>query len=101
MLRKIPSQQTAKNLTAMIAEANQRNIAVIMLGVPRPGIFFLESAEIYSEIARKNIITVDLDTLPDILGSNELKSDAIHPNNKGYQLLAENIFSLLQKSGAF
>lgn len=100
MLRKIPRQQTAENLNAMIAEAKQKSISVIMLGAPSPGIFFLESAEIYSEIARKNQIPVDLDTLPDILGDNALKSDPVHPNDQGYQVLAENIFDLLKQSGA-
>ncbi len=101
MLRKIPKQKTAENLNAMITVAKQKNISVIMLGVPSPGLFFLDSAEIYSEIARKNQIPADLESLPDILGDNALKSDAIHPNDQGYQVLAENIFHLLKQSGAF
>lgn len=99
-LRKLPVDQTRENLKAMIAEAKQRNIAVVLLGVPQFGLIFLHSADIYAEIAESEKIPSDLETLPEIIASNELKSDAVHPNNQGYQRLAENIAALLKKQGA-
>jgi len=100
MLRKIPLQQTASNLALMISAAQQRNVKVVMLGVPAPRLFLLSSAEIYQQVAEQHNIPVDLETLPKILGDNSLKSDAIHPNNQGYQLIADNILGLLVASGA-
>lgn len=99
-LRKLPLDQTRENLKAMIAEAKQRNIAVVLLGVPQLGLMFLHSAEIYAEIAQSEKIPSDLETLPEIIASNALKSDAVHPNDQGYQRLAENIAALLKKQGA-
>ena len=100
MLRNIPRQQTANNLKKMISEAKRRNIKVVMLGVPAPRLFLLSSAEIYQQIAEEQNIPIDLETLPKILGDNSLKSDTIHPNNEGYKLMADNIFSLLVDTGA-
>jgi len=100
MLRSIPRQQTATNLKRMISEAKQRNIKVVMLGVPAPRLFLLSSAEIYQQIAEEQNIPIDLETLPKILGDNSLKSDTIHPNNEGYKLMANNIFALLVDAGA-
>ncbi len=100
MLRKIPQQQTADNLNLMIDEAKRRDIKVVMLGVPKPSLFLMDSAEIYQQVAKQQKIPIDLDTLPKILSTNHLKSDAIHPNADGYRLMAENIFNLLIESGA-
>ncbi|MGZ8136056.1 MAG: GDSL-type esterase/lipase family protein [Methylococcaceae bacterium] len=100
MLRKIPEQQTADNLQKMITEARSRNIEVIMLGVPKPNLLLLSSADFYQTIAENHDVPTDLDTLPDILSNSNLKSDMIHPNDKGYQQMANNIFYLLRNSGA-
>lgn len=100
ILKKISRKQTTHNLKQMINEARQRNIKVVMLGVPKPSIFLLSSAEIYEQIAEEQEVPVDLETLPTILSANHLKSDAIHPNDEGYRLMAENIFTLLIETGA-
>ena len=84
----------------MISAANQRNIKVIMLGVPKPGLFQMTSASLYPQVADTHKIPIDLHSLPHILGTKSLKSDMIHPNDLGYQRMAEGIFNLLIKSGA-
>lgn len=106
ILRNLPREQTAANLTQMITEAKKRNIKVVMLGVPTFGLFSvvgisnLESAEIYQQIAEAEKIPADLKSLPEIVSKRELKSDEVHPNAQGYQLLAEAVLKLLQKTGA-
>ncbi len=100
ILKKIPRGETAKNLGKMIAEAKQRDIAVILLGVPEPKLFATSSAEIYQTIAEQYAIAADLSTLPEILRDRDLKSDMVHPNAKGYAQMAENIYSLLKRAGA-
>jgi lysophospholipase L1-like esterase len=100
MIRRIPSQQISDNLKQMIDEARQRNIKVVMLGVPKLNLFLLDSAEFYQQVADKQKVPIDLETLPKILSTTALKSDTIHPNNEGYRLMAENIYNLLVNSGA-
>ncbi|MCK9605447.1 MAG: GDSL-type esterase/lipase family protein [Methylomonas sp.] len=100
ILRQIKPEETRENLKAMIAEAKQRNISVMMLGVPKIGLILLRSAEIYAELAQSEHVAVDLETIPTILSSNDLKSDTVHPNDQGYQRLAENIAAFLHEQGA-
>ena len=100
ILRKIPNHQTRKNIEQMLGLAKQRDIKVVMLGVPEPNLFLMGSAEIYQQIAEQNNTPIDLETLPSILSNKKLKSDMIHPNTLGYKTLAENVFILLQKTGA-
>lgn len=100
ILKKIPEQETEANLNSMIAEAKNRHIPVVMMGVPKPGLFLMESAPIYQTLAKREDIVIDLDTLPSILGDNKLKSDMVHPNNEGYKQMATNLFNLLKEAGA-
>lgn len=99
ILQKIPLQQTHDNLVKMIALAKQRGIKVLMLGVPKPNVFLMESAKIYRQIAEQQNVPINLDKLPEILGNNQLKSDMIHPNAEGYALMAETVYQLLVESG--
>jgi acyl-CoA thioesterase I len=100
ILKKIPEQETVTNLGGMIAEAKNRHIPVVMMGVPKPGLFLMESAPMYEALAKREEIVIDLDTLPSILGDSRLKSDMIHPNNAGYKQMATKLFSLLEEAGA-
>lgn len=100
ILRKIPAEQTVSNLKQMIAEAKSRQIEVVMLGVPKPKLFGLNIANFYQTVAESGDVLADLETLPQILGDNNLKSDMIHPNDAGYEYMAKNIHQLLQEAGA-
>ena len=91
----------------MIAEAKQRNIKVVMLGVPTFGLYSLlgltsfESAKIHQQVAEAEKVPIDLESLPAIIDKRELKSeDKIHPNGQGYQRLGEAVFKLLQETEA-
>lgn len=100
MLRKIPADDTSEQLNTMISAAQQRSIGVIMLGVPKPALLLLNSAEFYQTIAKQRAIPADLISLPKLLSRNEFKSDPVHLNQAGYRKLAENIRDLLVQSGA-
>ena len=99
-LRRISADITRSNIEAMIEAAAQRNIPVILIGVPKLGLIFLESAELYSEIADKYKLVYEGEILPDVESDTALKSDQIHPNAAGYQRIAEAIYRLMSKSGA-
>lgn len=99
ILRKLNIQQTKDNLQQMINLANQHNIQTVIIGVPEFGLF-LNASPIYQELAEHNQLPIENNSLGDILGTNTLKSDHIHPNAKGYQRLAEDILSLLKTAGA-
>jgi lysophospholipase L1-like esterase len=101
LLRKIDPQLTAGNLTAMIQLARGSGISVVMLGVPKPAVFGLSSADLYRDVATANKTAIDLEAIPEILGNNALKSDLVHPNNEGYRQLAIAVAQLLRQTGAW
>ncbi len=100
MLRKKSMQAMQDNLEKMVALSRERGIPVILLGVPRPALFGLESASPYNELAEKLKLPFDGEIIPEVLSDSDLKSDQIHPNAKGYRMMADAIYDLLRESGA-
>lgn len=95
MLRKQPDTQTVENLKEMIELIRASGADVIMIGVPRPGLI-LRVPQFYETLANEYALPFDDSLLTHILSKNSLKSDHIHPNEKGYQLMAERIYELIQ-----
>jgi len=98
-LRKLDDRQAAENLRAMIRLARQQKIDVVLIGVPKPGLF-PAPPDFYADIAKEFGLPYEDVALKTILRDNELKSDLAHPNAKGYAKLAAAIAALLKKSGA-
>ncbi len=99
LLRKKDINKMESNIRNMIQLAKDKNIPVVMLGVPKPGLF-LSSFEVYKKIAESMKVVFIEDLIPDVLGDNGLKSDTVHPNKDGYRVMAETINSVLIESGA-
>ena len=99
LLRKKDIHKMEANIRNMIQLAKDKNIPVIMLGVPKPGLF-LSSFEVYKKIADTTEIIFIEDLIPEVLGDNGLKSDTVHPNKDGYRVMAETISLILKESGA-
>lgn len=99
ILRKLDSAALAGNLRAMVRLARDRGVAVVLIAVPKPGLF-PSANPIYAEIAAEFGLPIEPDALVDILTNNELKSDPIHPNAQGYTLLAKRVAELLKKAQA-
>jgi acyl-CoA thioesterase I len=98
-LRKLGDAQAAENLRAMIRLARERGIDVVLVAVPKPGLF-PSPPDFYAGIAKEFHLPHEDAALKAILRDNEFKSDLIHPNANGYAKLAEAIAVLLKKSGA-
>ena len=99
ILRKKPFSEPAANLREMIRLSRESGAQVVMLGVPRFGLF-LSAAPFYQQIADEAEVPIDVEVLSDILADNELKSDTVHPNAAGYARLAQVIETLLRERGA-
>ena len=98
ILRKLNIDQTKNNLQKMIDLAKQNNSQVVLITVPEFSLF-LNTSPIYLELAEENKLPVSNDILAEVLANNAYKSDHVHPNALGYQLLAAEIASLLKQSG--
>ncbi len=97
MLRQQGLSQAADNLRSMIRLAQNKGISVVLVAVPRPGVF-LTPPEMYEQLADEMNIPVESEVLPDLLADRSLKSDTIHPNSRGYAILAQAIFQLMKET---
>lgn len=100
MLRKRPLAEVAENLEQMILISRAQGVPVLLLGVPRPAIFGLESAPLYHDLAERLEVPLEARIIPAVLADSALKADPIHPNAAGYRRIAEAIHRKLVQSGA-
>ena len=99
MLRSRGNNAAKNNILQMIALIREQAAEVLLLGVPRPGVF-LSTADFYDEIAEETGVAYLPDLMQEVLGNASLKSDAVHPNAAGYQLIASDIHAYLLDAGA-
>lgn len=99
ILRNNAGRKTRENVERMLRTALDRDIAVVLIGVPEKTLL-LHSAPFYGELAGKYNVPVEDEILAQVLGDRSLKSDPIHPNAQGYRNIAQAVFELLQGAGA-
>jgi len=99
ILRKENLAEAETNIREMIALAKNKNIPVILLGVPKPGLF-LSSAKLYANIAESTNVIFMPNLIADVLSDASMKSDSVHPNKAGYREMAFTIANTLQDAGA-
>ncbi|HSD43738.1 MAG TPA: arylesterase [Burkholderiales bacterium] len=98
-LRKLPETQAAANVRSMVKLAKEKGVEVVLVGVPRPGLTG-SPAGFYADIAQEFRIPYDGEVLKKVLTDNELKSDWVHPNAKGYARIAQSLAELLKRAKA-
>ena len=100
ILQKRDLDKMADNLSAMITLAQDRNIQVVLIGVPQVDLF-LSSTKQYQQVADEKQVIIENDLLAELLKQPSLHSDIVHPNHLGYQKIAQTIAQLLNDRGAF
>jgi len=99
ILRRKSLAQTQSNIQQIIDIVQQQGSELVLIAVPEFGLY-PTAPEFYQTLAEQNKLPLDNETIPALLRNSQYKSDTIHPNQAGYQLLADEIFILLQESGA-
>ena len=102
-LRKVPEEQTRANIAKIIETVQKENIPAILVGVPHItlGALFghLSDHPLYEDLSKEYGIPLFGGAWAEILGDNNLKSDQIHANGKGYRKFAEDLNQFLRKQG--
>jgi len=98
-LRQLGNPQAAANVRAMVKLARSRGVEVLLIGTPEPGLRPAPPA-FYAAIAREFQLAYEDTAMAEVLRDNALKSDPIHPNARGYRLIAERLAERLKRSGA-
>jgi acyl-CoA thioesterase-1 len=94
-LKKVPREETFRNLEKIIVAFQSQGAVVVVLGV-RSGIIGGGADEAYEEVAKRTGAVYVSDVLSGLFGHTELMSDALHPNDLGYAKLAKRLAPLLQ-----
>jgi len=99
ILRGRDGARTRANLAAMVRMAQERDIDVVLIGVPTRGLF-TDTADFYYEVAEETGVPLEDEVVADIIAEPALKSDAVHPNAAGYGRMAAAVQRLLAAAGA-
>jgi lysophospholipase L1-like esterase len=98
-LRRLGNEQAEANVRAMVKLAKSRGVQVFLIGTPEPGLR-ISPPGFYERIAREFALPYEESVIADVLTDASLKSDQVHPNARGYRIIAERIAADLRKSGA-
>jgi acyl-CoA thioesterase I len=98
-LRRLGNPQAEANVRAMVKLARGRGVQVLLIGTPEPGLRPAPPA-FYAAIAREFELPYEDAAMAEVLRDNALKSDPIHPNARGYRVIAERLAERLKRSGA-
>lgn len=96
-------KQLENNLSKIVEYLLEQKIDVVLLAEPQPSMTFmitsLSDAEVYKNVAKKYNIPVISDVYSNYLSDNKYKSDTIHLNSDGYELVAKDIAESLREFG--
>ncbi len=87
------------NLQTMIQASRAAGAEVLLVGVPDFNLT-LSTHPLYAQLAEELEVPLEADIVGDLLSDRTLKSDRIHPNAKGYRLMAEALARLISSAQA-
>jgi len=89
-LRSVPIASTESNLRTIVKRLQGAGAMVVVLGFQFPSLS-ANYEKMYERVAEEEGCLLIGDVLDGILSDPKLKSDEIHPNAKGYGVLAERV----------
>jgi acyl-CoA thioesterase I len=98
-LRRLGNAQAERNVREMVRLARGRGISVVLIGTPEPG-FTVSPPAFYATIAKEYRLPYEEGIIGQVLKDSTLKADPIHPNARGYRIIAERVADALKRSGA-
>jgi lysophospholipase L1-like esterase len=98
-LRRTGNAQAERNVRAMVKLAKSRGVNVLLIGTPEFSLLPSPPA-FYAAVAKEFGVPYEDAVITEVLKDASLKSDPIHPNARGYRVIAERLAALLKKTGA-
>lgn len=96
ILQKRSLKDLKENLREMIVLAKEKEIDVLLVSVPNVTLFGLSPLNLYEALAEEEDVSLLSGMLSEILSDPSLKTDQIHPNAKGYEKMAKEVFKSLK-----
>lgn len=95
-LKRIDKVTTFENLQKIVDAVHSKGSIVLLLGV-RGGLLKDNYREDFDEFAKKNNVAYVPNVLDDILGDEKLMYDQVHPNDRGYKIIALRVRPVLKE----
>ena len=95
-LRRVPVEQTFDNLATIVERIRSRGSAVILVGVS-VGLLTDPYADRYEALAQRTASGLGPGILDGVIGHSDLMSDAVHPNDRGYAIVADRVEPILRE----
>jgi len=92
-------KKLTQNIQAMVKLSKSKGVNVLLIGVVNFDLQNLKTLALYEKIAKEEQTVYNGTVLQKIEAIPQLKSDFVHPNAKGYKLMANEIYLSLQKAG--
>jgi acyl-CoA thioesterase-1 len=89
-LRRVPVDETFDNLSSIVTSVREQGAAAVLAGVS-VGLFSDPYGARYEALARETSSGLVPDILGGLMGRADLMSDAIHPNDQGYAMIADRL----------
>jgi len=99
LIQKKSKEILSTNLVRMIQLSKASGAQVLLVGVPNFKMVRFSTEALYENIAEQEQVLYEGEVLEKIENSSALKSDRIHPNAKGYGLIAEAFYKVLNDNG--
>lgn len=92
---RVPKNQTFSNLEKIVALIQSKGAAVLLLGI-RGGLLTDAYNSDFTAFARSHGVGFVPDVLDGLFGDGRYMSDAVHPNDAGYKLIADKVEPILK-----
>ena len=89
-LRRIPTDETFANLGTIVDRVRRHGSAVVLVGVT-VGLLTDPYGAKYEALAQRTSAGLVPDILGSIIGHTDLMADSIHPNDRGYEIIADRL----------
>ena len=103
-LQQLPLAETTDNLKAILAQSKAQSVIAVMVAIPefnqvKAAFGNLADHPLYKEIAKESATPLITNVFSEVLSDNKLKSDQVHPNAKGYEVVSEQLAAKLKDLG--
>ena len=99
ILQKKSYYKLKQNLINMVKIIKESGAQILLVGIPDFNIIGFSAVSVYNEVAQENQVMYEDDILRYIELHRELKSDYVHPNAKGYEMMADAFIEVLKDNG--
>ena len=97
-LQKVPQAETQNNLSQIISRLQASGAKVVLLGILGNYPFADPYAPMFASLASAYKTPYVPNVLSGLIGNQDLMSDTVHPNEMGYQKIADRVYPMLEQA---